>query len=210
MIDPHFAILGALLNIVGTLTYVKATLRGQTKPNRVTWAMWTLAPMIIFFAQLGEGVGMVAIITLSSALCPMMIFLSSFVNRSAYWQIEKIDLACGGLSLLALILWAITRTGDMAIIFSIISDGLASFPTLRKAFRAPETESSFAFVAAAGSAVIALLTIDTWTFAHYAFPVYLLGIGIALVAVIEVTPRLRPAAATKPVLDELRVPVDQV
>ena len=57
MIDPRFAILGALIVLTGNAAYARDTVRGETQPNRVSWMLWALAPMIAFAAQVAQGVG---------------------------------------------------------------------------------------------------------------------------------------------------------
>jgi hypothetical protein len=96
------------------------------------------------------------------------------VNRKSFWKITKLDVACGLLSVFALILWALTRKGDIAIILSIASDLLASLPTIIKSFKEPETEHHAVFRNGALSAGITLLTIKSWTLANYGFPLYIL------------------------------------
>lgn len=185
MLDPKFVILGALLNLVGSTTYVWETLKGRTKPNRVTWFLWALAPLIAFAAELGEGVGIQALMTFMVGFGPLLIFLASFVNRKSYWKITTFDVVCGCMSLIALGLWAITQSGNLAIVFSIFADGLAAVPTVIKSYRDPQTENSTVFLLGAISAVITLLTITSWTFAHYAFPLYILLICLLLFTLIK-------------------------
>jgi len=38
-------ILAVVLNSIGGVMYIKNTLVGKTKPNRVTWFIWALAPL---------------------------------------------------------------------------------------------------------------------------------------------------------------------
>ena len=96
MINQHFVIVGALFNLVGSATYAFNTIKGKTKPNRVTWFLWALAPLIAFAAQLNEGVTWAALMTFMVGFGPLIIFISSFVNRKAYWKITKLDIVCGG------------------------------------------------------------------------------------------------------------------
>ncbi|HUD11855.1 MAG TPA: hypothetical protein VMS08_05570 [Candidatus Saccharimonadia bacterium] len=173
MLDPRFVIFGALLNLFGSGAYIRDTLRGQTRPNRVSWLLWSIAPMIAFGGEIGEHVGIQALTTFMAGFCPLLVLTTSFVNRKAYWQLTRFDIGCGILSLCAVVLWAITRTGNIAIIFSVLADGLAATPTIIKSYRHPDTESSIAFLASGTSGVITLLTIHSWTFALAAFPIYL-------------------------------------
>jgi hypothetical protein len=61
-----------------------------------------------------------------------LIFLASFVNKKAYWKLEKFDYICGISSALALLLWWLTKEPAIAIVFAIISDAFAAIPTLIK------------------------------------------------------------------------------
>src|SRR5437868_12678700 len=122
MLDPKFAILAAAIDFLGVSSYARDTWHGTTRPNRVTWFLWTLAPLIAFAAQVGEGVTYQAALTLVAGLGPAVVFAASFHDRSAFWRITTFDWICGALSVLALILWAITKTGTVAIILSILAD----------------------------------------------------------------------------------------
>ncbi len=193
MIDRHFAILAALVTLAGSGGYALDTLRGRTQPNRVSWAMWAVAPLIAFAAELTEHAGLTSLLTFSVGFGPAMVLLASFLDERAYARITRLDVMCGGLSAAALAAWEVTGRGDVAIAFSILSDLWAAIPTLHKALRRPESESAKAFVPSAIGCVITLLTIPpgAWVFANYGFPVYILLIDTALSTLIL---RPRPRA----------------
>jgi hypothetical protein len=190
MLNEHFVILGALFSITGTSSYAINTIKGKTKPNRVSWFLWALAPLIAFSAEIKLGVGLRSLMTFMVGFGPLIVFISSFVNRKAYWKISKLDIACGTLSVLALILWTLTGTGDIAIALSIVTDLLAGIPTIIKAYKEPATESYLAFMFGAISAAITLLTIKQWTLGNAGFPVYIFIICLSLFILIRF-PRLR-------------------
>lgn len=173
MINENFVYLAIALNFIGGVGYLIDTWKGKTKPNRVTWLLWGVIPLIVFLAQLQKEVGLVSLMTLGIAILPFAIFFLTFVVRSGQWQLTKFDYVCGTLSLIGLALWAITREGNIAILFNIFADAAAALPTITKSFRAPETESSLAYSTAAIGAVITVLTIKSWNFATYAFPIYI-------------------------------------
>lgn len=188
MIDPHFVYAGALISFSGGLSYLVATLRGRVQPNRVTWFLWSLAPLIAFAAEARQGVGLPALMTFMVGFSPLLVFLASFVSRTAQWPVGRFDLLCGLLSLSGLVLWLVTKVGDIAILFSILADALAAVPTLTKAFRRPESENAYAFAAMAAGAAITLLTVNVWNFATYGFPLYILAICTVLAVLIRFRP----------------------
>lgn len=185
MLHPNFVILGVIINFLGGLSYFIATLKGKVKPNRVTWFLWALAPLIAFAAEIGEGVGIQSLLTFMVGFNPLLIFLASFVNKKAEWKLGILDWIMGGLSLLGILLWYLTKDGNYAIFFAIAADGLAAVPTLVKSYYFPETENYWAFLAAFIAAAITLLTIDIWNFAHYGFPLYILLITLVFVLLIR-------------------------
>lgn len=185
MIHPNFVIVGSVLNLFGAITYIVQVVKGNVKPNRVSWLLWGLAPLIAFSAELSQGVGIQSLMTFTVGFCPLLVFFASFINKKAYWKIGKLDIICGVLSVLALILWYVTKVGNIAIILSIISDGFAAIPTIRKAFMYPETENDIEFLMGGTNAAITLLTIRTWNFQHFGFPVYILLVNTILVSSIR-------------------------
>ena len=169
----YLVIIGAIVNLFGSLSYIKETLKGNTKPNRVTWFLWSLAPLIATTAALVDGVRLSVLPVFMSGFCPLLVFLFSFVNRNSYWKLEKFDYICGTFSLLALILWGITKEPAIAIIFAILSDGFACVPTIAKAWKFPETETGAPFITGLFSAFTSFFAIKIWNFTSFAFPIYL-------------------------------------
>ncbi len=186
MINENFIYLGALFNLFGSTSYVIDTIKGKTKPNRVTWFLWALAPLIAFGAMLGGGVSFLGgLMTFMVGFGPLMVLIASFVNKKSVWKITRFDIVCGVLSLIGVGLWFITRTGQIAILFSILADGLASLPTIVKAFKEPESESYLVFLFGAISAAITLLAAKTLDFTHIGFPAYIFVVCIVIFVLVK-------------------------
>ncbi len=180
MLHPNFAIVGALVQFFGSWPYLRDTIKGTVKPNRVSWLLWSIAPLIAAYAQFQQGVGLIFLTTFVVGFVPIVIVTASFLNKEAEWNITKFDVICGALSLLGLILWQITKVGNLAILFSIIADGLAAMPTVIKSYHEPETENDTIYWFGVINAALGLLTIKTWTFEYWGFPLYLLFIGVLI------------------------------
>jgi hypothetical protein len=191
MIDPHFVFLGAFIGFAGGLSYVVDTLRGRVRPNRVSWLMWSLAPLVAFAAELQQGVGLPAVMTFVVGVNPLLVLAASFVNPDAGWKLTRFDLICGSLSAAGLCLWYVTRAGDVAILFSILADALAALPTLAKAVRAPESESATGFIAFSINGGVTLLTLRAWDFASAAFPLYICLLCLLIAVLVKVRPLRR-------------------
>ncbi|ABW29288.1 hypothetical protein [Acaryochloris marina] len=168
-------ILSVLISAAGAFAYIRDTLAGKTKPNRVSWSMWALSPLISTAAALSAGAaGWPTLRVFIAGLLPLLIFFASFVNKRSYWKMGVFDLSCGAFSLLAVILWAAIASPQLAILCAIIGDIFASFPTLIKTWKYPDTETGAMFFASLLSVLLVLPSIPVWNIANAAFQVHLL------------------------------------
>ena len=124
-------VIAASATLVAAIAYIRSMFKGHTKPNRVTWLMWTIAPFTAAFAAFSSGATWAAVPVLMSGLSPCLILLASFLNKRAYWKLSRFDYACGGLSALALVLWYLTANPNVAIIFAIFFHVMGSYWRLR-------------------------------------------------------------------------------
>jgi len=185
MINEKYIYFGFILSLVGGISYLVDTLKGNVKPNRISWFFWSLAPLIAFAAEIQKGVRLQALMTFSVGFNPLLVFFASFINKKAYWKLHKADYIYGALALFGILLWLITGEGNIAILFSILADGFASIPTVIKSYRNPESENSTIFLLSLINAIITILTIKTWSFSHWGFPVYILIIDLVLFILIK-------------------------
>lgn len=172
MLPGSFAIFGALLGSLGGFYYLYETILGRAQPNRITWLLWGIFPMVIFVAQRVQGVEGVSWASFVAGFTPLLIVLASFFNRKAYWKTQPRDYGLMVAAILGLILWAVTDNPNLALLFSLVADILASLPTLLKAYRHPQTESWKAYAISTLGFGISLLSVKTYDFENAAFVAY--------------------------------------
>lgn len=177
----YIVLLGAVAQLFGVALYIKDMIMGKAKPNRVTWLMWAVAPLIGAAAAFSNGVTWAAVPVFMAGFGPLLILVFSFFSPKSYWKLEIFDYACGFFSLLALILWAIMKDPVIAIVFAILSDGTAAVPTLVKSWHHPETESGALYLISFLGISTGFLAIKSWVFSEYGFLVYLAIINTFLV-----------------------------
>lgn len=179
---PGFAVyIAALIGVLGVLGYIRDTLRGNTFPHRITWFLWALIPLVTLVVQRRAHVGVQAVMTLSYFVTPMAVLVVSFVARRGSWTITVFDWACGGVCLIAIAVYAATLRGDLAIGLLLTAELFAALPTVRKSWKAPETETWTVFFAGLVGSILTLLTVTHWT-----FPTYALSSWITLQSATEV------------------------
>lgn len=185
MLPPIFVIVGTIIGSVGGFWYLIDTVRGNVKPNKVSFLFWSIAPLIAFAAELQKGVGIQSLMTFTVGFIPLLIFLASFVNKKSEWKLTRFDVACGVFSFFGLLLWLMTKEGNVAIVFSIVADGLAAVPTIVKSYYHPETEIGWPWLAASLNGLLTFLTVVDWNFAYYGFPIYIFLTNLIIYVLVQ-------------------------
>jgi hypothetical protein len=167
-------ILSALISLAGASAYIRDTITGKTQPNRVTWSLWAIAPLIGTAATVASGAEPWAVVRVFLAgFMPLLVLLASFINRQSYWRLNRFDLGCGALSVAALIVWGAADSPRLAILLAAAGDGFAAIPTLTKAWRFPETETRAMFIGSFLSSILVIPSISAWNIENAAFTIYL-------------------------------------
>ncbi len=180
-LEHWLVIISSLIITIGVTAYIRDTIAGITKPNRVSWLIWSIAPLIATFAALDAKADIWATMRVFLAgFLPMLVLIASFINKNSYWKLTKFDLICGLFAILAIIVWLIVDSPRLAIILAATGEGFASLPTIRKAWKFPESETGIAYIASGLSALLVLPAIPVWNIENATFQLYLLAVNIVL------------------------------
>lgn len=189
MIDISFAhwlvVASLALGIVGAYAYMRDVVSGKAKPNRVSWGLWAIAPLIGTGAALSAGADLWVTARVFLAGCiPLTVFMLSFFTEKSQWKIDSFDIVCGFFALLAIGTWLFADSFKTAILFSALAQIFASFPTIRKAWHFPETESGFIFVMGLCGVLLIIPSIPVWNVENAGFQVTLLVINVILITAV--------------------------
>jgi hypothetical protein len=193
MLDPRFVYLAIALALFGAVRYVIDTWRGSTQPHRVTWTLWALEGILAYAVEIQAHVGLVSLMTLVLGLIPCVVVAASFRNPQAVWKIDRIDVACGAVSLLGLLFWLLVNEPTVALLSFVTADFIAALPTYRKSWTNPESESGSPYIFGALNCAITLLTLHEVTTAGAAFPGIILFTDsvLSVFIVTKLGPRVR-------------------
>jgi hypothetical protein len=184
MIPEYFAVIGAVFASLGGLYYLYETVVGKSRPNRITWLLWGIFPMITFVAQRVQGVEGLSWATFAAGFTPFLVFGASFINKKAYWKTVPRDYSLMVAAFLGVVMWIITDNPNLAILFALSADLMASIPTIIKCYTHPESESWVAYGMSAVGFGVGVLAIQSFTFENYAYIIYLFLVN-ALMAVLS-------------------------
>lgn len=134
-----FAILAALLAVAGNVPYAWQTLRGGVRPHPYTWLVGSIVSGIVLFGMLDKGAGMGALPVAVAEGFTILIFLFSL--KYGFVQTTRTDRIFLALSLAAIVPWVLTKDPTLSVLCAVGIDLLGLFPTFRKTWHLPKTES---------------------------------------------------------------------
>lgn len=172
MLPESFATVGAVIGSLGGLYYLYETIAGRAQPNRVTYLLWGIFPLVIFVAQRAQGVDSLSWTSFVAGFMPLLVVAASFFNRKAYWRTEPRDYYLMAAAIVGIVLWAVTDEPNLAILFSLLADLLAGLPTVIKSYRHPRSESWVAYAISALGFGVSLLSVQRYDFPNTAFVAY--------------------------------------
>jgi phosphoglycerol transferase MdoB-like AlkP superfamily enzyme len=162
-----FAIVGALLAVIGNTPYLIDIIKKRVQPHPYTWFVWSIVSGVTFFGQVAKGAGVAAIAFGASEIFTITIFFFSL--RYGFKNIPKNDSYFLVAALLGIVPWIILKDPTWSVIIMVIIDLIAFIPTLRKTWRKPKTESPMLYgsnVLRHGFALLALSSYNIATMLH--------------------------------------------
>jgi len=183
---------------------VRGTWSGEYGSSPTTWTIWAVLSGVALAAQLGLGgwTPAAALLVPITVICALVAGGALYRYRDAVpgvaWQ-WRVDVACalGAIASLALLLLSSGRT---ALVLTIVTDAIAAVPTVTMAWwpsrEQPVPVAPYVSVGAAAICTLAAAPDDLW---QWAYPGYLLLLGITMTVIILT--RRRTLGPAEPVLD---------
>lgn len=169
-----FAIISSAILIIGFIPYFKDIFLNKTKPHLYTWLIWVITQGTATVAAWYGG-GKFGVMGLAiGTLLVVSIFLLSFKYGTK--DIRKTDTFFLITALLAILVWWQLKNPYLSVFMVSAIDGLGYFPTYRKSFSDPWSETLSFWLMMALLSVFALLALDKYNFLTVA---YLATIGVA-------------------------------
>jgi hypothetical protein len=172
-VDWHVILgfISAAFMVAGTAPYIRDMLRGQTRPNIVSWSIWALAVGISAVAQFSAGASWSLALVAAVFVMDMSVTLFAFVGYG-YTKFRWWDATCLVLSISALVLWHTTNDPLVGLGFAILADGIAFIPTFIKSYQDPYSETAMAWLLFAFSGIAGVFATSLYDFANLSFPIY--------------------------------------
>jgi hypothetical protein len=173
-------------SILCFIPYIITTIRGKTKPSRVTWWIWFVLSMIVSFNQYTAGAIHTIWFSLGGGIAQLIIAIYSLKKGEGTWS--PFDRMCLFSAIGSLLLWWIFNSPLIALVLNLVTDILGTLPTIKKTYFEPETENSLTWFSYFIASILNVLALENWSFTSSLFPLYILIVN-SIIVVLLLRPR---------------------
>lgn len=167
-----FAIASGIVLLFGGPSYVTDILKGKTKPQRVTWFIWSVLGIIAFGAQLKLGAHWSLVYVGLDALGNLAVFGLSLKHGVGGWtRLDKLALSIAGLGL---VISFLAHSPLIALGGVVLADAAGASLTIRKVFHAPASETPITWLALGTSALLSAFSVGRMNASLLLYPLYLM------------------------------------
>ncbi len=178
-----FGVLSGLIAAGMIIPYLVSMVKETTRPNIVSWSLWTIVVFITGLAQIHAGASWSLLLLIGTIAANIsVIFLC--IRGYGYKKFETIDQITLVCALVSIILWWITANPLAAMICALVADSIAYAPTLIKAYKYPESETLLYWGALVIADLLALISVTNTHITNILFPIVYGSLNIVVVLVL--------------------------
>lgn len=160
--------IAAVLALFSSYLYIRDIFRGNTKPHKYTWLIWSIVTTIAFLGQWVSGGGPGSWATGVAAVVTTGTFFLSFKYGTN--DITKFDKICLALAIVSILPWLLTKSILWSVVLATIIDLIAFFPTMRKTWHAPKSESLPSMFVDAVKHSLSIVSMNNFSFITWIYP----------------------------------------
>lgn len=184
MLVKHLLSAAAIaLTFIAFIPYIRSILRGATRPHVFSWVIWGSTTFVVFLAQLEGGGGIGAWPIGVSGVITLLIALLAYRKRADI-TITATDWLFFTAALSSLPLWYLTADPLWAVVILTSVDVLGFGPTVRKVWRAPQTESPLFYGLFAGRNLLVILALEHYSLTTVLFPAVIAAACVLVVGLV--------------------------
>ena len=183
----YFGYLSAIFITLSFLPYLIYIFKGETKPERASWFIWSVLGSIAFFSQLAKGASSSLWLPGIQTIGDISIFIFAIkYGMGGFSRRDKWALGVAGISL---ILWYITKEAMIALFFAILIDAIGAYLTIIKSYEHPATEPVISWVLTMLGGFFAIFAVGNMNWILLSFPVYTFLVNVLIVYSIKLGQR---------------------
>jgi hypothetical protein len=164
------SIVAAILGVISFFPYFSSIFRGETKPQRATYGIWSFIGIVEVGSYVASGARATVLLPLVYLIGEIAIFVLSF--KRGMGGTNKLDFICLAGALMGIIGWVVTNNPHVALYLSIFASLCGFIPTVKKTYFLPRTESALSWGIAGVAATLNLLAVPHLELYLIVYPLY--------------------------------------
>jgi hypothetical protein len=177
-----FGMAGGAIGAVGSLPYLRDTLRRVTVPHRGSWFIWAVLELVALASQQADGARWSLLPLASQALGTWLVFGLALALGSG--GLSPVDLVLTAVAGAGVAGWFLVDEPLVATACAMAADLLAVLMMLPKTWREPHSETVSLFALASLGGVMTAASVGSVAVPLLVYPVYFFLVNAAVVAVI--------------------------
>lgn len=184
---PHeqvsvIGIVAGVITLAASMRYWYAIWVGKAKPNRASYIIWTILQSVVSVTYVLNGARASAVVPVVLALSlypvvPLAVYTGNFERG---WS--RLDKVCLALTGVGLVVWAVTGSPLLTLVWMMTIDVVGTAPTARKAWCDPLSEDRAAWSIVTVGQVLNLGAVEEWRFGLLVYPVVSIVICVTIAA----------------------------
>lgn len=163
-----FGIAALTLSLGANIPYIIEIVKGQVKPERISWFLWTLLGLTYYFSALfSDGA---TLFTFGELIGPVIILILAL--KFGVGGKSRFDLISLAVALIAFVLLFIVEGVLLGLLLALIVDGIGAMLTIRKLLIDPSSESKWFWGIGAISGILAIVSLEIYNVETLLFPLY--------------------------------------
>lgn len=163
-------LIAAALALFSSYLYIRDIFRGNTKPHTYTWLIWSIVTTIAFLGQVVSGGGPGSWATGVAAVVTIFTLVLSLRGHYGTKDVTNFDKVCLVLAILSILPWLLTKNILWSVLLATFIDLIAFFPTMRKTWHAPRSESLGSMYADAVKHSLSMISMGTYSLVTLIYP----------------------------------------
>ena len=170
-----FGALSVALGLWASASYFYGLWKYKFRPHFFSWFIWTLLTGIALAAQIYDSAGAGSwVMALTAASCGVVTILALFIGEK---KITRGDWIAFLAALMAIPVWVATNNPLYAVILVTAIDALGFYPTFRKSWVDPYSDSAFSFSLHAIKFIPSIFAMEKISAVNLTYPLALVALN---------------------------------
>jgi len=176
-------IIAGVISALAYLIYFRSILKGESKPSRVTWWIWTFMGAILAASYYASGARDTIWAPIVEFVGPLLTAILAIKYGEGGIE-SKTDVFCFVGGVLSILIWVIFDAPIVTLVMNLLIDGFAIIPTIKKSYERPDGENVWAWLGTAIGDGVNIFASEKLVFAILVYPIWMFLVDMVVIGAI--------------------------